>query len=207
MNTYSSGRLYDLLSCEKAVYRKGRAIGIDALGLREGQQVLDVGCGTGFNFDLVHKYLGESGSIVGMDLNPAMLDSARKKASSAGWHNIELHEIDASQMTAATVGVRSSGADAIIFTYTLSVITHWREALDAAISMLRPSGSILIVDMAAPTGVWRVLSPFAHMACRVGGADIDRHPWTALAGRAEISEHRMTRGGHIHVVTARVKHG
>ncbi|GAA1348430.1 class I SAM-dependent methyltransferase [Arthrobacter roseus] len=63
--------LYDLLSAEWPVYRAGRKIGIESLDLHSGDQVLDIGCGTG-------------GTIVGIDRSPNMLAQARRKATRKG---------------------------------------------------------------------------------------------------------------------------
>lgn len=52
---------YDLLSAEHPVYRAGRRAGAAALAPRPGDQVLDVGCGTGLNFALLQEAVGAPG--------------------------------------------------------------------------------------------------------------------------------------------------
>lgn len=74
---YTGGaRLYDILSGERPVYRAGRVRGITALHLRPGQQVLDVGCGTGLNFPLLLDGIGSRGAVVGVDASGSMLARA-----------------------------------------------------------------------------------------------------------------------------------
>lgn len=52
------------------------AAAITELGLREGDRVLDAGCGTGRALPPLRAAVGASGVVVGVDLTPAMLDAA-----------------------------------------------------------------------------------------------------------------------------------
>ena len=49
--------------------------------LRDGQRVLDVGCGTGYPALLAAHAVGPQGHVVGLDLAEAMLTVARRKAA------------------------------------------------------------------------------------------------------------------------------
>ena len=60
---------------------------IEALRLKENENVLDFGCGTGRNACLMIKYIGEGGSILGLDVSDEMGDQVRKKCS--GYPNVE----------------------------------------------------------------------------------------------------------------------
>src|ERR1700742_3284812 len=50
---------------------------VHALGLRPGDTVVDMACGTGLNFPLLEKAVGPGGRIVGVDLTDAMLARAQ----------------------------------------------------------------------------------------------------------------------------------
>jgi SAM-dependent methyltransferase len=52
------------------------AAGVAELGLREGDRVLDAGCGTGRALAPLRAAVGASGTVVGADLTPAMLQAA-----------------------------------------------------------------------------------------------------------------------------------
>ncbi|MFJ7769959.1 class I SAM-dependent methyltransferase [Streptomyces sp. NPDC097107] len=52
------------------------AAAVAALGLREGDHVLDAGCGTGRALPALRAAVGPSGLVVGADLTPAMLQAA-----------------------------------------------------------------------------------------------------------------------------------
>lgn len=196
---YSGGaRFYDVLSLERPVYRAGRLAGIAALRLRPGDRVLDVGCGTGLNLPLLRERVGPSGSVVGVDASPAMLRQATTRIRRMRWANVAVLEGDAADLPAQ---VSAPGpVDAVLFTYSLSVIGDWRRAWAQAMAVLRPGGRVAVVDLALPVGRWRVLSPAARLACFTGGSDPRRHPWTLLGEISVDVSHQVLRGGHIHAV-------
>jgi demethylmenaquinone methyltransferase/2-methoxy-6-polyprenyl-1,4-benzoquinol methylase len=87
-----TANLYYLLGVREYHYRK---LAVDALKLRPGDTVVEIGCGTGLNFPLLRAAVGETGRIVGVDLTPEMLAQARARAAEEGWRNVELVEADA----------------------------------------------------------------------------------------------------------------
>jgi len=51
--------------------------------------------------------------------------------------------------------------------------------------------------MEPPQGWARLLTPIARLACRMGGADINARPWTALEGATSDVQSWSLRGGHV----------
>src|SRR6476661_4174384 len=60
-----TSRLYPVPGYPQGAHRH-RAV--HALGLRPGDSVIDIGCGTGLNFPLIEEAIGPGGQIVGVDL-------------------------------------------------------------------------------------------------------------------------------------------
>jgi ubiquinone/menaquinone biosynthesis C-methylase UbiE len=58
-----------------------RSRAVSRLGLRPGDTVLDIGCGTGLTFHLLEARIGQRGRLVGIDLSPEMLDRARERVA------------------------------------------------------------------------------------------------------------------------------
>lgn len=195
-------RWYDAVSLEWPVYRVGRQAGIELLGLVPGEHVLDVGCGTGLSLPLLHQALGPSGRVTGVDASAQMLRRARRRADRLGWDAVRLLHGDAGEP--ASPRWTDTAVDAVLFTYSLSVIPRWRQAFDTACAAARPGARLAVVDLALPAGPWRRLSPLARLACAAGGSDPRRHPWTLLDGVARTVEHRSARGGHIRVAVGQL---
>ncbi len=188
-----SARFYDVLSLEWPVYRPGRITAIGALGLSPGMRVLDLGCGTGLNVPLIQDVVGATGAVIGVDSSQQMLAQARRRARRHGWRNVELLEAD---MTA--VG-RLGEVDAMIATYSLSVIPGWHRAWHKAFAATCSGGRMAVVDMQLPEGAARVAGPLARLACAAGGSDIYAHPWTALERDCNDVSEVSLRGGHVQV--------
>jgi ubiquinone/menaquinone biosynthesis C-methylase UbiE len=75
---------YRLMGIDEARCRRDT---VNALALTPGDTVIDLACGTGLNFPLLQKAVGESGKIIGVDLSPEMLDQARRRVQKAGWRS------------------------------------------------------------------------------------------------------------------------
>lgn len=58
---------------------------LDAAGVAAGQRILDVACGTGVVAREAADRLGEKGTVVGLDLNEAMLAVARRLRPDLEW--------------------------------------------------------------------------------------------------------------------------
>lgn len=194
-------RLYDALAAEP-VYRAGREVAIAALGLRPGDRVLDIGCGTGLNFPLLLRGVGPTGRVVGVDRSSQMLDSAQARAHRLHATNVALVCADATALPADRLlaeACSDRGYDAVLFTYSLSVMPQWERAWHSATALLRDGGRAAVVDMQLPRGVARLGSPLARLACSLGGSDIAAHPWQALELAATDLDSWALRGGHIQV--------
>src|SRR5436190_22926927 len=60
----------------------------DAAGIRAGMKVLDVGCGAGDVAFLAAELVGSGGSVIGIDTNPIILETAQQRALVAGLSNV-----------------------------------------------------------------------------------------------------------------------
>ena len=211
MQKYTTiARWYDALSAEP-VYGAGRRRAVPALGLRTGDRVLDVGCGTGLNLPLLSAAVGARGLVVGVDMSAEMLGVARAKATSSRRTEARFVEADATRLTPDDLQAagleRHELFDAAIFTYSLSLMSDPDGAWRAVRTLLRPGAGVGVVDMQPPTGTAAVLTPLARLACRVAGSDITARPW--LTVEADLTDVRRwtLRGGHIQVSVGRLAAG
>ncbi len=187
--------LYDLLSLEWPVYRSGRVAAIDALGLRPGDRVLDLGCGTGLNLRHLQRRIGPTGRIIALDASSSMLRQAARRARRHRWDNITFVCADAT-----TVDLEAwAPVDAAIATYALSVVPDWPSAWRMMRQATRGGGRIAVVDMQDPQGGWRVLRPLARWLCAISRADIEARPWRLLEAELDDVRRGSRRGQHIQI--------
>ncbi|HEX5862915.1 MAG TPA: methyltransferase domain-containing protein, partial [Casimicrobiaceae bacterium] len=90
---------------------------IAALGLRRGDAVLDVACGTGLSFPLLVAAVGREGRVTGgVELSPDMAQRGRERIARAGWSNVTLIE------AAAENAPLGGPFDALLFNFTHDVL-------------------------------------------------------------------------------------
>ncbi len=103
-----------------------------------GAHVVELGGGTGRNLDLLGPRLQALGSFELVDLCPALLAQARNRARDLP--KVRITEADATRYRPA------QPVDLVYFSYALTMIPDWRAALDNALAMLKPGGTLGLVD-------------------------------------------------------------
>ena len=107
----------------------------------DGGRLLDFGGGTGSNVEALGAGLGRLSEVRIVDLCPSLLRVARERIRRNGWTNVrtELADVTAYPSDAGPV-------DAVMFSYSLSMIPDWFAAVERAHALLRPGGNIGVVD-------------------------------------------------------------
>ncbi len=168
-------RLFPLLGFRQEVYRTKA---VQALNLRHGDTVVDIGCGTGLNFPLLEQAIGPEGKIVGVDLTDAMLDLAQERADENDWSNIELVQSDAAKFRFP------AGLDGIISTYALTLVPEFDRVILNGCQALKPGKRWAIADFKLSSNALSSLAPLlAPLLVKPFGGTIDmasRHPWEVM---------------------------
>jgi SAM-dependent methyltransferase len=132
-------RSYDQRTGAFQSYR--RAI-IEALPVRRGQVVLDVGSGTGLCCGLLRDKVGPQGGVVGIEESSEMAAVARERIAGQGWRNVTVVESPAED---ADIPVT---ADAALFCAVHDILQS-PDALRNVLTKLRPGAPV-----AAGGGKW-----------------------------------------------------
>jgi arsenite methyltransferase len=138
--------------------------------LKEGETVLDLGSGGGFDCFLALKAVGNTGRVIGVDMTPEMVSKARKNAEQAGFDNINfrLGEIE-------YLPVADNSVDVIISNCVINLSPEKDKVFHEAFRVLKSGGRLAISDVVAtaefPEKIKKDMSLYS--ACIAGASTID----------------------------------
>jgi len=160
------------------------------LALQRGQRVLEVGCGTGRNFEFLQAAIGPEGHIYGVDLSAEMLARCRALCIRRGWGNVTLARADALSYMVP------DRPNAVLFSLSYGTMLHRVRILEHVWSQLAAGGRLVIMEAKLMRGfAGRLQRPFVVplMKATVLG-DPDHEAWKdlrALAKEVHIEERLM----------------
>lgn len=154
----SQAWVYDL---SRRFFLRGRGEAIRTLDLREGNSVVEFGCGTGMNF----KYLYDSGisAVCGVDASGGMLARAKRRYPRA--------ELIHADFVEEKLGLKG---DRVLCAYALSLVDRWEEALLNMKETLTAEGTLVVLDFHPLKSALQWLDPLIRWWIGVHGADATR---------------------------------
>jgi S-adenosylmethionine-diacylgycerolhomoserine-N-methlytransferase len=122
----------------------GRDDLIRAIEVPAGGHWVDLGAGTGENAERLGERLPSLRRLDVVDLCPSLLEVARRRIEAECWCNVHVHAADAT--TFQPEDVSGAGVDVVTCSYSLTMIPDWFAAIENARRMLKPGGTIGVVD-------------------------------------------------------------
>ena len=114
---------------------------LDALGIRPGMVVADVGAGTGYMSLRLAKRVGPAGKVYANDLQPEMLRRLRENAAKAGIANIETV-----QGEEANPKLPPGRMDLVLLVDVYHEFSKPREMVDKIREALKPDGRLVLLE-------------------------------------------------------------
>ena len=110
--------------------------------LKEGDVVLDLGSGAGFDSFLAARRVGKTGKVIGVDMTPEMIANARANAKAGKYDNIEflLGDIEALPLPDCSVDVAISNC-------VINLVPDKEKVFQELNRVLRPGGRFMISDL------------------------------------------------------------
>jgi arsenite methyltransferase len=110
--------------------------------LRDGEHVVDVGCGAGIDSLIASRMVGSSGRVVGVDMTPEMLERSRASAAAMGVTNVEFRLGCAEELP-----VGDEWADVVISNGVMNLFPDKVAGLREMTRVLKPGGRLQIGDI------------------------------------------------------------
>ncbi len=132
---------------------------VDRVDPRPGQTILELACGPGETGFLAAARVGPTGHVIATDLQPGMIDAARRGAADRGLANVECRVMDAQQ-----IDLPDACVDGVLCRFGLMLMPEPARAL---------------------AGVRRVLRPGGRFAYSARGPP-DRNPWVSMFAMAMV---------------------
>jgi arsenite methyltransferase len=140
--------------------------------LQEGETVIDLGSGGGFDCFLAAAQVGTSGRVIGVDMTPEMLDLARENARKGGYGNVEFRLGEIENLPAA-----DNAADVVVSNCVINLSPDKGRVFREAYRVLKPGGRLMVSDIVLLRDLPREIraSVEAYVGCVAGAVAKDAY--------------------------------
>jgi SAM-dependent methyltransferase len=148
----------------------------DLAGLREGEQVLDLGSGSGMDAFAAALQVGPSGRVVGIDMTPEQVAKADRLRRQRGLDNVEFRQGRIEQLP-----VPDDSVDVVISNGVINLSPYKAAVFAAVARVLRPGGRLALADIVSSREIEpRTVAKVELWAACIAGAVTDEEYLAAI---------------------------
>jgi len=137
------------------------------VSLKEGEVVLDLGSGAGFDAFLAAGKVGRTGRVIGVDMTPEMIKKAKKNAREGNYKNVEFKfgEIE-------NLPVEDNSIDVIISNCVINLSPDKKSVFKEAFRVLKSGGRLMVSDLVLEKELPKAVkeSIEAYVGCLAGAS-------------------------------------
>jgi SAM-dependent methyltransferase len=154
--------------------------------IKEGETVLDLGCGAGFDCFLAAKKVGSSGKVIGVDITPEMIEKAQKSAKKHSIKNVEFRLGDMENLP-----VKDDSIDVVISNCVINLVPDKKKVFEEIYRVLKKSGRMIISDIVLRSDLSEHIrnNPDAYIGCIAGAVRLQ--DYIELVKEAGLSQAKI----------------
>lgn len=140
--------------------------------IQKGDTVIDLGSGAGNDCFVARRETGESGTVIGIDFTPQMIEKARANVEKLGYNNVEFRQGDIEDMP-----VGAETADVVVSNCVLNLAPNKEGVFGEIYRVLKPGGHFSISDIVLEGELPAALKQAAEMyaGCVAGAIQKDAY--------------------------------
>lgn len=138
----------------------GCGVPTEVAAIKSGDTVLDLGSGAGNDAFVARALVGETGTVIGLDMTEAMIEKARQNVKKIGFTNVEFRLGDIEDMP-----VKPNLVDVVISNCVLNLVPNKQQAFKEIYRILKPGGhfsiSDIVLERPLPEGIKQAAEMYA----------------------------------------------
>lgn len=141
-------------------------------GIKEGQVIVDLGCGAGMDSFLAREITGPNGKVIGVDMTERMVEKARHNAEVAGYNNVEFRLGDIEK-----IPVSDKTAHVVIGNGIMNMVPDKKQAFREIYRILKHHGNLSLSEIMVKGDMPKGLKLDAEMyvGCMAGSMSLEEY--------------------------------